>query len=93
MNEKTLNDETSASKNIEREIDDIEELQGSVDLLSMGMNLQSMTSMVSGAIFRKAEFENNYGKVYSHVITKMTQFEFTNNGNENVLEVFGVIGG
>jgi hypothetical protein len=49
--------------------------------------------MVSGAILRKAEFENNYGKVYGQVIEKMTQFEFTDNGNENVLEVFGIIGG
>lgn len=88
-----MNKEESVSKRIEREIDNMEELEGAVDIFSMGMNLQSMTSMVSGAIFRKAEFENNYGKVYGHVIAKMTQFEFTNNGNENVLEVFGVIGG
>lgn len=56
-------------------------------------HLINLTSSFSGAIFRKAEFENNFDKVYSRVIEKMVQFEFIGAEEENILEILGAVGG
>ena len=64
-----------------------------MEILNLGGHMADITATVSGAILRKAELDGNFDKVYTQVIQKITQFEFINNGDENVLEIFGVSGG
>jgi hypothetical protein len=46
---------------------------------------------LSGIILRKAEFENNFEGVYTRVFEKMVELEVF--GTEDVLEIFGSMGG
>lgn len=58
------------------------------------IGLAEMTTKFSGIIFRKAELEGSFEKVYSRVIEKMVEFQFFgNNESENLLEIFGEAGG
>jgi len=58
------------------------------------IGLAEMTTKFSGIIFRKAELEGSFEKVYSRVIEKMVEFQFfDSNGGENLLEIFGEAGG
>jgi hypothetical protein len=49
------------------------------------------TVKLSGVILRKAELENNFESVYTKVFEKMVELEFF--GAEDVLEIFGEMGG
>jgi len=57
-----------------------------------GLELAEMTTKIGGVIFRKAELEDNFEKVYSRVVEKMVEFEFLGS-TENLLEIFGETGG
>lgn len=56
------------------------------------MEIVEMTTRLSGAIFKKAELDNNFEKVYTRVVEKMAQFELLGD-SENILEIFGQTGG
>jgi hypothetical protein len=56
-------------------------------------HLANITATFSGAILRKAEFEDNFDKVYSRVVEKMVEFEFIELDDGNVLELLGMVGG
>lgn len=71
---------------------DVERIEDVIES-NVKSNILEVTSTFSGAIFRKAEFENSLDKVYSRVIEKMIQFQFVENEDRSVLEVFGVVGG
>lgn len=71
----------------------MKEIEDDIKISNIQHRLTDITVNFSGAILRKAEFENSFDKVYSRVIEKMTQFEFVPSGNENVLEIFGMVGG
>lgn len=71
----------------------MDEIETGISSVSSKPNIIDITSTFSGAIFRKAEFENSFDKVYSRVIEKMIQFQFVENDDNSVLEVFGVVGG
>lgn len=59
-----------------------------------GIEMVEMTTKFSGIIFRKAELEGSFEKVYSRVIEKMVEFQFFgSNESENLLEIFGEAGG
>lgn len=74
------------------DVEDIED--GIEDIEASNLHrLVNIATNFSGAILRKAEFENNFDKVYSRVIEKMTQFEYLNPEDETLLEVFGAVGG
>lgn len=45
---------------------------------------------LSGAIFKKAELENDFEKTYSHVFRKIVELEVT--GKDEILEVLGSVG-
>lgn len=53
------------------------------------VNLLDMFSKLNGAILRKAEFENNFDKVYSLVFEKISQLR----SGEDFLTILGEIGG
>lgn len=69
---------------LNKKFDKVEEM---VDI-----EMVEMTTKLSGIIFRKAELENNFEKVYSRVVKKMVEFEFFGNSG-NMLEIFGETGG
>jgi len=69
-----------------------EKIKSGIGFLNTQSHLADITPF-TGAILRKAEFENSFDKVYSRVIEKMTQLEFISSENDNVLEIFGVVGG
>ena len=46
---------------------------------------------LSGAIFKKAELENDFRQIYSQVFEKIVEIQVS--GNEEPLEVLGNIGG
>ena len=71
----------------------IEEIEEDMAAMRVHTNMLDVTSSFSGAIFRKAEFENSFDKVYSRVIEKMIQFQFVEQEDRSVLEVFGIVGG
>jgi hypothetical protein len=73
-------------------IDQLEKIEEDVSVVARP-NIIDVTSSFSGAIFRKAEFENSFEKVYSRVIEKMIQFQFVEHDDRSVLEVFGIVGG
>jgi hypothetical protein len=50
-----------------------------------------MMFKLSGAIFRKAQMENNFEKVYNQVFTKTFTTEFET--DMDILEIFGNVGG
>jgi hypothetical protein len=50
-----------------------------------------MSTKLGGVIFRKAEMENNFEKVYSKVFERMVACELL--GSETVLEILGDVGG
>ena len=52
-------------------------------------NVLDMVAKLSGAILRKAEFENDYDKVYSLVFEKIAQLHH----GEDFLVILGEIGG
>jgi hypothetical protein len=54
-------------------------------------DLIEATIKLNGAILRKAEFENNFDGVYTKVFEKMVELEVL--GAEDVLEIFGDMGG
>ena len=54
-------------------------------------DLVEATMKLSGIILRKAEFENNFEGVYTRVFEKMVELEVF--GTEDVLEIFGSMGG
>jgi hypothetical protein len=59
-----------------------------------GIEMVEMTTKFSGIIFRKAELEGSFEKVYSRVIEKMVEFQFFGSSDgENLLEIFGEAGG
>ena len=59
-----------------------------------GIEMVEMTTKFSGIIFRKAELEGSFEKVYSRVIEKMVEFQFFgSNSGGNLLEIFGEAGG
>ena len=70
-----------------------EDIEDNVQLTNIRNRLVNLTATFSGAILRKAEFENNFDKVYSRVIEKMVQFEFVQPEDETILEIFGEVGG
>lgn len=72
---------------------DVDHFESEASFAQPTMNILDITSSFSGAIFRKAEFEDSFDKVYSRVIEKMVQFQFVGQGERSVLEVFGVVGG
>jgi len=53
--------------------------------------LISILNDLSGAIFKKAELSDDFRKTYSQVFEKILELEVT--GKEEILEVFGSIGG
>jgi len=55
------------------------------------LDVVEATVKLSGAILRKAEFENNFEGVYTKVFEKMVELQFF--GVEDVLEIFGDMGG
>jgi len=55
------------------------------------MEIMDMSSKLGGAIFRKAELDKSFDKVYSKVFKKMVEAELI--GSYNVLEIFGEVGG
>lgn len=50
-----------------------------------------MMFKLSGAIFKKAQMENNFEKVYDQVFTKTMTTEFES--DIDMLEIFGNVGG
>lgn len=56
------------------------------------MELAEMTVKFSGVIFRKAELENNFERIYSRVVEKMVEFEYFGSG-KNMVEILGESGG
>jgi len=54
-------------------------------------DLIEATIKLNGVILRKAEFENNFDRVYTKVFEKMVELEVL--GAEDVLEIFGGMGG
>lgn len=56
------------------------------------IELVEMTTKFSGVLFRKAELDNNFEKVYTRFVEKMVEFEIFGN-SENILEIFGETGG
>ena len=50
-----------------------------------------LTIKLGGAIFRKAELDNNFDKVYTKVFEKILEINFIE--AEDVLEIFGCPGG
>jgi hypothetical protein len=74
-------------------IGEIEHIEGEASFAQPAMSIIDITSSFSGAIFRKAEFEDSFDKVYSRVIEKMVQFQFVGHEDRSVLEVFGIVGG
>ena len=72
---------------------EIEHIDNEMAVTEQRLNTIDITSSFSGAIFRKAEFEDSLDKVYSRVIEKMVQFQFLEYEDRSVLEVFGVVGG
>ena len=52
-------------------------------------NISDLMAKLSGVILRKAEFENNYSKVYAFVLERMAQLH----SGEDLLWVFGEVGG
>jgi len=59
--------------------------------LNNQFDLIETTVKLSGVILRKAELENNFESVYTKVFEKMVELEFF--GAEDVLEIFGEMGG
>lgn len=53
------------------------------------INIFNMVSKLNGAILRKAEFENDFDKVYSFVFAKISQLQ----SGEDFLSILGEIGG
>lgn len=56
------------------------------------IELVEMTTKFSGVLFRKAELDKNFEKVYTRFVEKMVEFELVGN-SENILEIFGETGG
>jgi hypothetical protein len=54
-------------------------------------DIMEMTVNLNGAIFRQAEFVQDYQKVYLKVFERMTKLELY--GFEDILEVLGQRGG
>jgi len=50
-----------------------------------------MTVKLNGIIFRKAELDEDFEKVYTRVFEKMYEINFFS--NEDVLEIFGDVSG
>ena len=50
-----------------------------------------MMFKLSGVIFKKAQMENNFEKVYNQVLTKTITTEFES--DMDMLEIFGNVGG
>ena len=50
-----------------------------------------MTVKLNGIIFRKAELDKDFEKVYTRVFEKMYEMNFFS--NEDVLEIFGDVSG
>ena len=57
----------------------------------MNKDIMEMTVNLNGAIFRQAEFVQDYQKVYLKVFERMTKLELY--GFEDILEVLGQRGG
>lgn len=57
-----------------------------------GLELAEMTTKFGGVIFRKAELEGSFEKVYSRVVKKMVELEFFGS-NKSMLEILGETGG
>jgi len=57
-----------------------------------GIELAEMTTKFGGVIFRKAELDGSFEKVYSRVVEKMVEFEFFGS-SKSLLEIFGETGG
>ena len=53
--------------------------------------IAEMTVKLNGIIFRKAELDKDFEKVYTRVFEKMYEMNFFS--NEDVLEIFGDVSG
>ncbi len=54
-------------------------------------DIDELSTKLSGIILKKAEWEGDFDKVYSKVFETLAQSELV--GNEQILEVFGNVGG
>ncbi len=53
--------------------------------------MMEMALEVSGSIFRQAEWEGNYMKIYTRVFEKLIELEYME--NPEVLQILGNVGG
>lgn len=59
--------------------------------MSGDVGVAELTTKLGGVIFRKAELEDDFERVYLKVFEKMVEVELT--GGENLLEILGEVGG
>ena len=55
--------------------------------------MAELTVKLGGIILRKAEFENNFEKIYLKVFEKMVEIEAVENMEFNFLEILGDVSG
>lgn len=55
------------------------------------LEMLEMSTKLGGVIFRKAEMEDDFEKVYSKVFERMVEVELL--GSETILEILGNVGG
>ena len=60
-------------------------------LMDREMFAYDMILKLSGVIFKKAQMEKNFEKVYNEVFTKMVTTDFET--DMDMLEIFGNVGG
>ncbi len=86
----------SNNDNIENDIFEIDFVLNGSDIKRF-MEFMNATNKFSGIVFKKAELENNFNKVYSQAIKKLVEFQFYDFkeeiDHENFLEIFGEAGG